>query len=259
MSLSTENKKYVFGLISGGKDSIFNIIKCIKNKYTLIAVGHLSPPKNKNEIDSYMYQSVGSELCSAIAECLNVPIIIKEITGSPINKDLEYKETKEDEVEDLYNLIKEAKEKFPLINSVSSGAILSKYQKNRVENICKRLQLESLSFLWNYEQTSLLNEMIQNNMNSIIIKTCVIGLDKEDLMKSLKEISNKLLKLKDKYDINVCGEGGEYETITLDCEIYKKKIVIDEYNIVCHSKDIFSPVYYSVIKKWHLEDKINFK
>ena len=159
----------------------------------------------------------------------------------------------------MYNLIKEAKEKFPLINSVSSGAILSKYQKNRVENICKRLQLESLSFLWNYEQTSLLNEMIQNNMNSIIIKTCVIGLDKEDLMKSLKEINNKLLKLKDKYGINVCGEGGEYETITLDCEIYKKKIVIDEYNIVCHSKDIFSPVYYSVIKKWHLEDKINFK
>ena len=258
MFSSSENNKYVFALISGGKDSIYNLIKCIKNNYILIAVGHLSPPKNIYEIDSYMYQSVGSEICSSIAECLNVPIIIKEIKGTPINKDLEYKETEEDEVEDLYNLIKEAKEKFPLINSVSTGAILSKYQYNRVENICKRLKLENLSLLWNYDQTKLLNEIIQNNMNSIIIKTCVIGLDKEDLMKSLKEIKTKLIKLKEKYGINVCGEGGEYETITLDCEIYKKKIIIDEYDIICHSKDIFSPVYYSFIKKWHLEEKNKF-
>ena len=53
----------------------------------------------------------------------------------------------------------------------------------------------------------------------------------------------------------VCGEGGEYETITLDCILYKKKIVIDDYEVICHSKDIYSPVYYSVIKKWHLEEK----
>ena len=42
----------------------------------------------------------------------------------------------------------------------------------------------------------------------------------------------------------------------VDCELYKKRIIIDEYDIICHSKDIYSPVYYSVIKKWHLEDKI---
>ena len=82
-----------------------------------------------------------------------------------------------------------------------------------------------------------------------------LGLDKEDLMKSLKEMKNKLMNLKDKYGVNVCGEGGEYESITLDCPIYKKKIIIDNYEIICHSKDIFSPVYYTVIKKWHLENK----
>ena len=30
-------KKNVFGLISGGKDSIYNIIKCINNGHKLIA------------------------------------------------------------------------------------------------------------------------------------------------------------------------------------------------------------------------------
>ena len=125
-----------------------------------------------------------------------------------------------------------------------------------MENICERLGLESLAYLWEYDQPTLLNKMIEDGMNSILIKVCVIGLDKIDLMKSLKEMKEKLLKLKDKYGINVCGEGGEYETITLDCELYKKRIIIDEYDIICHSKDIYSPVYYSVIKKWHLEDKI---
>ena len=252
--------KNLFGLISGGKDSIYNIIKCIKEGYKLIAVGHLFPPKNNNndskiEIDSYMYQTVGSELCSSIAECLNVPYLSREIKGNPINKELNYTETKNDEVEDLFELIKEAKEKFPNINAVSSGAILSTYQKNRVENICQRLNLISLSFLWKIDQSVLLNEMINNNINSILIKVCAMGLDKEDLMKSLKEMKNKLISLKDKYGVNVCGEGGEYESITLDCPIYKKKIVIDNYDIICHSKDIFSPVYYTVIKKYHLENK----
>ena len=248
----------VFGLISGGKDSIYNLIQCINHGHELIAVGHLSPEITKGdyELDSYMYQSVGSELCSSIAKCLEVPYIEKKITGKPINKELSYEETKDDEVEDLFLLIKEAKEKFPEINAVSSGAILSKYQKNRVENICERLGLESLAYLWEYDQPTLLNKMIEDGMNSILIKVCVIGLDKIDLMKSLKEMKEKLLKLKDKYGINVCGEGGEYETITLDCELYKKRIIIDEYDIICHSKDIYSPVYYSVIKKWHLEDKI---
>ena len=144
----------VFGLISGGKDSIYNIIQCINKGHKLIAVGHLSPEKIEGdyELDSYMYQSVGSELCSSIAECLGVPYIEKVIKGKPVNKELSYNETKDDEVEDLFELINEAKLKFPEINAVSSGAILSKYQKNRVENICGRLNLESLAYLWEMDQ-----------------------------------------------------------------------------------------------------------
>ena len=35
-----------------------------------------------------------------------------------------------------------------------------------------------------------------------------------------------LLFQKGKYGLNVCGEGGEYETFTLDCPLFKKKIVM---------------------------------
>ena len=28
------------------------------------------------------------------------------------------------------------------------------------------------------------------------------------------------------YGINVCGEGGEYETFTLDCPLFRKEIIL---------------------------------
>ena len=31
---------------------------------------------------------------------------------------------------------------------------------------------------------------------------------------------------RDKYGLNPCGEGGEYETFTLDCPLFSKKIVM---------------------------------
>jgi diphthine-ammonia ligase len=32
------------------------------------------------------------------------------------------------------------------------------------------------------------------------------------------------LKFYEEFGFNVCGEGGEYETVTLDCPLFKKKI-----------------------------------
>lgn len=242
-------------LVSGGKDSIFSIIESINHGHELVAIGHLEPNDSKKEIDSYMYQTVGSEIISAIGECLGVPTIIKKIKGEPINKELNYTKTENDEVENLYELVSEAIQKFPEIKAVCSGAILSNYQKNRVENICQRLGLESFSFLWQRNQAELLNEMINNNIEAVLIKVCAMGLNKIDLMKSIKELQPKFTKLNKEIQLNVCGEGGEYETITLDCNIYKKRIIIDEYEAICHSSDPFSPVYYGVIKKYHLQDK----
>ena len=66
-------------------------------------------------------------------------VLKRKISGKPVVLDLEYKgsaeEKKLDEVEDLFDLIKEIKEKHPEINAVSSGAIASTYQKLRVEDM----------------------------------------------------------------------------------------------------------------------------
>lgn len=73
----------------------------------------------------------------------------------------------------------------------------------------------------------------------------MIGLDKQHLGKTLREMQPTLLSLKDKYGINVCGEGGEFESLTVDCPLFKsRKLNIEESEVITHSNDAFAPVSY---------------
>ncbi|CAF0910587.1 unnamed protein product [Brachionus calyciflorus] len=267
----------VIALVSGGKDSVFNMMECVKNGHEIVALVNLRPPNSQsiqnesnmesngeviNELDSYMYQSVGNEMLDLYAEAMELPMYRAVIHGKVINTDLDYEPNDADEVEDLYKLLKNVKTELEeknkcVIEGVSSGAILSTYQKNRVENICKRLNMTSLAYLWARNQSELLNEMIESDLNAILIKVACYGLEPEKhLGKTLKEIQPHLLKLEKEFGANVCGEGGEYESFTLDCPLFKKrKIVIDEYELKIHSNDAFAKVGYLIFKKFHLENK----
>jgi diphthine-ammonia ligase len=118
----------VIALISGGKDSIYNIMQCINNGHEVVVLGHLERPQEEGELDSYMYQTVGSEMASAIAECLALLLIKYTLISKPINLSLEYSETKNDEVEELFPLLSEAKF-FCDIEGVSTGAIMSNIKR----------------------------------------------------------------------------------------------------------------------------------
>ncbi len=102
------------GLISGGKDSIFNLIKCTAYGHELVCVANLHPPSSKGEMDSFMYQTVGVEIADCISQCLEVPLIKREIKGSSLDQGLDYEHQSEnDEVEDLFQLLRCVKEQYP--------------------------------------------------------------------------------------------------------------------------------------------------
>lgn len=84
--------------------------------------------------------------------------------------------------------------------------------------------MESLAYLWEWDQKDLLKAMIDGEMNSILIKVAAFGMKKEHLGKSLAEMYDHLIMMSDKFGNHCCGEGGEFESLTLDCPIYKKKI-----------------------------------
>ncbi|CAG8683821.1 15976_t:CDS:2, partial [Acaulospora morrowiae] len=247
----------VVALISGGKDSCFNMLHCIANNHQIIALANLRPSasSDKDELDSFMYQTVGHDAIEYYSECMNLPLYRREIFGSPLIQDYDYRETPGDETEDLFLLLKQVKESHPEIEGVSAGAILSNYQRVRVENVCNRLGLMSLAYLWRRDQKELLSEMISSGINAILIKVAAIGLKPTHLGKSIEEMYSHLCNLNEKYDVHICGEGGEYETFTLDCPLFVKKIIVHDVETVLHSDNAVATVAYLRFKMLTLEDK----
>ncbi|KAI9499907.1 hypothetical protein GGI25_003238 [Coemansia spiralis] len=247
----------VVALVSGGKDSTYNMMKCVENGHEVVALAHAHPPEDaeKEELDSFLFQTVGSSAVRTISECMELPFYHKEISGTAVTQGLDYELTKGDETEDLFLLLSEVKEKHPDIGAVSVGAIFSSYQANRVQHVCDRLGIQMLAYLWHREQVELLQEMVDSGVEAILIKVASYGLGREDLGKTLRQMTPKLLTLSEKYGVHACGEGGEFESFTLDCPLFKKRIVIDESEVIVHSADDVAPVVYLRINKVHTEPK----
>ncbi|EYC25317.1 hypothetical protein Y032_0012g1819 [Ancylostoma ceylanicum] len=266
----------VVGLVSGGKDSCYNMMCAVKAGHRIVALANLHPV-SPGELDSYMYQSVGSEGIHMIAEAMELPLYRREIKGKPLNQDFDYSPTAGDEVEDLYELLKTVKEHHPSVQGVSAGAILSSYQKLRVEDVCKRLNLTPLCYLWERDQKELLREMISSGLDAVLVKVAAIGLDKKHLGMTLSEVESTLDRLHSHYGVHPCGEGGEYETFVLDCPLFHKRILIEESEVsarlkkkreqkvqnhrklarttVTHQDDPIAPVHYLRLSKLRLVDK----
>ncbi|EGW33219.1 uncharacterized protein SPAPADRAFT_60556, partial [Spathaspora passalidarum NRRL Y-27907] len=123
-----------------------------------------------------MFQTVGHDIIEYYSQCLDVPLYRQAITGNSANQNLEYSPTDNDEIEDLFLLLSNIKQQHPEIEGVSCGAILSHYQRTRVENVCERLGLTSLTYLWQRGQDELMREMCVAQMDARIIKVAAIGL-----------------------------------------------------------------------------------
>lgn len=203
-------------LFSGGKDSTYagylakkqgNEISC------LISIVSENP-------DSYMFHTPSILKVKKQAEIMSVPLIIQKTKGE-----------KEIELKDLKKAIKLAKNKYE-IECVVTGAVESVYQKSRIENICKNLDLKCFNPLWKKDQNELLLELIKNKFKILITGVSAYPLDKSWLG---REINNKFIQeiktLYQKYKINPAGEGGEFETFVLNCPLFSREIKIIDKNI----------------------------
>ncbi|KAJ1557142.1 hypothetical protein HK096_008840, partial [Nowakowskiella sp. JEL0078] len=191
-----EIKMKVVALVSGGKDSTFNQLHCLANGHEIVALANLHPKVEANdELDSFMFQTVGHDVITLYAECTGLPLFRREINGSSVVVGSDYIPEDTDEVEDLMALLMNVKEKIPDIEGVAVGAILSNYQRVRVENVCNRLGLTSLAYLWRQNQQELMENMISAGIEAIIVKVAAMGLSEKHLGKSLQKILPTLMRL----------------------------------------------------------------
>ena len=83
-------KLKVIGLISGGKDSCFNLVHCIANGHELVALATLQPADGIEELDSHIYQSVGTRIAPLIADAMGLPLYTGVIKGKALEQGPEY-------------------------------------------------------------------------------------------------------------------------------------------------------------------------
>eukprot|EP00978_Attheya_sp_CCMP212_P030030 scaffold108971_cov47-Attheya_sp.AAC.1 len=240
------------GLTSGGKDSYYAVMECLRNGHTLVACAHLAPhPNSPSGEESYMYQTAASEAVQIqVEECLGVPLLVRACRGKSRRTTLVYElecqhdndgdqedeDEGMDEVEDMYELLKEVQRTYPEVEAVSSGSILSTYQRVRVESVCQRLGWTSLGYLWRAgTQRQLLDTMLADEMEAVLVRVACppLLLPQRHLNKTLRQLQDCGLfpRLEARLDFAVCGEGGEYETLVLDCPIFLKRLVLDSVSI----------------------------
>jgi len=98
----------------------------------------------------------------------------------------------------------------------------------------------------------LLRDLISKKFNAVISSIACDGLTKDFLGKKIDtDMIQKLIALNKKIGINVAGEGGEYETLVVDCPMFKKKIVIEDSMTVMENENTGN----YIVKKIKLEEK----
>jgi diphthine-ammonia ligase len=200
-------------LFSGGKDSTFAAYLAKKNGHEikcLISLFSQNP-------ESYMFHTPNILKVKKQAEIMELPLLIQKTKGK-----------KEEELKDLEKAIKLAKEKYD-INAIVSGALASNYQKSRIENICKKLNLKSITPLWHKNEEEYWKELFRNKFEIMVLGVASYGLEEKWLGKIInKKDLEELKKLKKEVDFHLAFEGGEAETFVTDCPLFKKKIKVIE-------------------------------
>ncbi|RNF21155.1 putative ATP-binding protein [Trypanosoma conorhini] len=245
-------------LISGGKDSLLSVLLAMRYGHTPVVLANICPtcnegPEHVHEIDSYSFQTVGHEAVESIAVCMELPLRRAYIrAGQSKVQGLHYTKERdeEDEVETLYRLLRTVKEEFPEVEGVTTGAILSHYQRYRVEDVCDRLGLHSLAFLWQRPAEEVLDIAAALQLHAILVKTASIGLDPRiHVGLSLEAVRPALEKAQRLYGTHSAGEGGEFETIVLDCPLFREQCLeIASLERVIVDDNDYSPSGYARLK-----------
>lgn len=196
-------------LFSGGKDSSLALYRCLRQGYQVKYLVSLLPKKE----DSWMFHYPNIHLIDIFSEATGFPVVKHETSG-----------IKEEEVKDLRKALESLD-----VDGVVSGAVASQYQKTRIDKVCAEIGLMSIAPLWQENPLTLLDEMISLKFEVIICGVYAYGFDQDWLGEKISnETVRRLLKLNRMFGISIMGEGGEYETLTLDAPFFRKRIEMVE-------------------------------
>ncbi|WP_456487263.1 diphthine--ammonia ligase [Candidatus Alkanophaga liquidiphilum] len=205
-------------LFSSGKDSTLALYEAMRRRGYEIKC--LITVESENPY-SFMFHTPNVHLTRLQAEAMRLPLVVRATVGR-----------EEEELEDLRDAVRAAVENFG-IEGVVAGAVLSSYQRKRIEEICEELSLEAVLPLWGRDQKELLATLLDEGFEVIFTAVAAYGFDKSWLGARLdEERVRRLLALNAKYGVSIVGEGGEFETLVLDAPPFEKRLKILEFEIL---------------------------
>jgi ABC transporter with metal-binding/Fe-S-binding domain ATP-binding protein len=203
-------------LFSGGKDSTYSLYLAKQMGLSIECLLTLIPHSD----ESYLFHFPNTWITSIQSQALQIPIITIKIQSSSIDE----------EDKSLDNLIKIAIKDYQ-IEGIVHGGISSNFQKKKFYGICKKHRLKLISPIWQVNQYEYMTKLLTNNFLIKIVGISAMGLELKWLGTNLNFTNLRILNdLSNRYGFNLSFEGGEGETLVLDCPIFKKKLEIRKSN-----------------------------
>ena len=202
-------------LFSGGKDSTYAIHLAQNQGHDVVCLLSIFP---KSE-ESHLLHHPNLRWTKLQSESMNIP----QLTASSNSDDTV------DELIAMENLLQNAKDQFQ-IDGLVHGGIKSKFQKEKFETLCLKLNLVSVAPLWETEPKKYMNDLLDSNFNFVMISVSSDGLDEQWLGKLILKSDIEILSdLSNKFGFNLNFEGGESETFVLDCPLFSNPIKINKF------------------------------
>ncbi len=207
----------LLSLYSGGKDSTYALVKANEMGHDISCLLTMHPDTDASSL--FHYPNIW--VTRYLGEAMRIPSLGFTAPSG----------TREDESKFLEQAIIAIKSLHE-IHGVVHGGIFSKFQSEIVQKICRKHNLAVVAPLWHIEQSEYMDLLLEKNFQIKIVSVSAMGLDKGWLGISLdREALNRLKSLSQKYRFSVCFEGGEAETLVVDCPIFYKKLQVRQANI----------------------------
>jgi len=202
-------------LFSGGKDSTYAIHLAKKQGHDIVCLLSVYP---KSE-ESHLLHYPNLKWTKLQSESMNIPQLTIDSNTDDTN----------DELIIIEKLLQNAKDTFQ-IDGLVHGGIKSKFQKDKFETLCLKLNLVCIAPLWEMEPKKYMDELIHSNFDFMMITVSSDGLDDRWLGKLISKSDITILNnLSDKFGFNLNFEGGEAETFVVNCPLFSNPIKVNEF------------------------------
>ena len=223
--------KYAAALYSGGKDSTYSLHLAYLQGYVIKCLLIIKPPR-----DSELYHTPYVNLTLLQADALGLPFI--RIKGDGMNA--------------LRRTLTKLKKDYPEVKYVITGALRSDYQRMRFNFIASEFNLKVTSPLWRKNQEEYLRDVVRHGIRFTLTFISVKGLPPKYIGKVIDEKDvEEIIMLSKIHGFNPAFEGGEAETLVLDAPLFRKKLVLEDYEVVRE----WEYVYRLLIKRIRVVEK----